>query len=178
MNSLETPRLYLRLFAPTDLDALATINSDPEVMRFTGAGTPVAREESETRLYSYLEHWRQHGFGLWAVVHKQDKTFIGFCGLQFVQNTPEVEIGFRLAKQYWRAGLATEGARASLRHGFETLALDRIIGLAQPANAASQRVLEKIGMNYEKDASYYQTDVRYYVLTRTDYEAMKSGAKT
>jgi ribosomal-protein-alanine N-acetyltransferase len=175
VQRIYTQRLYLRLFAPTDLDALARINSDPEVIRYIGEGKPVSREQTAARLHAYIEHWRRHGFGLWAVVHKADQALIGFCGLQFLENTPEVEIGYRLAKRYWRLGLATEGASVSLRYGFEALNLERIVAIVQAGHVASQRVLEKIGLNYEKDACYYNTAVRYYVIVRKEYEAEVRG---
>jgi RimJ/RimL family protein N-acetyltransferase len=90
--------------------------------------------------------------------------------LQFVAGTKEIEVGFRLAKQYWGQELATEAARAVLRHGFEVLCLERIIGLAHPANVASQRVLHKSGLKHEKNAYYYEHLVRYYAIERTDMD--------
>jgi RimJ/RimL family protein N-acetyltransferase len=167
---IETYRLCLRIFEPAHLDALAKINSDPELMRHTGDGNTVSREETKKRLHRDIEHWRQHGFGLRAAIHKSDRVFIGFCGLQFVAGTQEVEVGFRLAKQYWGQGLATEAARAVVRHGFEVLGLDRIIGLAQPANVASQRVLEKSGLRHERNSYYYEHLVRYYAIGRADID--------
>jgi RimJ/RimL family protein N-acetyltransferase len=173
ITPIQTCRLCLRVFEPADLDALAKINSDPEVMRHTGDGNTVSHEETEKRLHAYIEHWRQHGFGLRAAVHKSDHAFVGFCGLQFVTGTQEIEIGFRLAKQYWGQGLGTEAARAVLRHGFEVLGFERIIGLAHPANLASQRVLEKSGLKHEKDAYYYEQLVRYYTISRTEFDVSR-----
>jgi RimJ/RimL family protein N-acetyltransferase len=167
---IETRRLRLRVFEPADVDALAEVNSDPEVMSHTGDGNPVSHEETEKRLRAYIEHWRQHGFGLRAAIHKRDHAFIGFCGLQFVAGTQEIEVGFRLAKQYWGRGLATEATTAVIRHGFEVLGLNRIIGLAHPANVASQRVLEKSGLTYAKNAHYYEHVVRYYAIARTEID--------
>jgi RimJ/RimL family protein N-acetyltransferase len=165
-DCLETERLWLRPFTFADLDALASINSDPEVMRYTGNGEPVSRAETESRLHRYMAHQRQHGFGLWAAIHKQDHVLIGFCGLQFVHGHDEIEIGFRLAKQYWNRGLATEGAAATLHYAFGDLRLDRVIGLTKHENVASQRVLEKIGMRYLKDARYYDALLMCYAATQ------------
>jgi RimJ/RimL family protein N-acetyltransferase len=165
---IETYRLCLRVFELADVNALAKINSDPEVMRHTGDGNLVSYDETEKRLNAYVEHWRRHGFGLRAAIHKSDHAFIGFCGLQFVAGTQEIEVGFRLAKEYWGQGLATEATRAVLRYGFEVLGLERIIGLTQPENVASQRVLEKSGLKHEKNAYYYEHLVRYYALEWTD----------
>jgi RimJ/RimL family protein N-acetyltransferase len=167
---IETRRLCLRVFELADVDALANINRDPEVMRHTGDGNPVSREETEKRLHAYIKHWRAHGFGLRAAIHKSDRAFIGFCGLQFVVGTQEIEIGFRIAKQYWGRGLATEATRAVLRQAFEILGLERVIGLAQPANVASHRVLEKSGLKHEKNAYYYGHLVRYYAIARAEVD--------
>lgn len=170
-NCVATARLFLRPFRTADLARLAEINSDPEVMRYTGNGNAIERAETEKRLHSYIDHWQKHEFGLWAVTSKADQLLIGFCGLQFVHGAPEIEIGFRLAKKYWGSGLATEAGKASLHYGFNVLALDRIVGLTQPANIASQRVLEKIGLTYEREAWFYETTVMYYSIRRGDYAA-------
>ena len=169
-RNIETERLILSPFERSDLDGLFALNSDPEVMRYIGEGRTLSREETLERLISIIGHWEDHGFGLWSATHKERNEFIGFCGLMHLDNTPEIEVGYRLAKSYWRMGLATESARASLCYGFDQLKLDRIVAVAQPENIASQRVLEKIGLRYEKDARYYNTDVKYYAITRNDYE--------
>ena len=163
---LETERLYLRPFTPADLNELAAINADPEVMRYTGNGQPVSRAETQSRLNSYIAHRQQHGFGLWAAIHKQHQLLMGFCGLQLVHGHIEIEIGFRFARQYWQQGFATEAAGASLRYGFQILNLERIIGLTRKENVVSQRVLEKIGMRYLKDAWYYDALLMYYAISR------------
>jgi RimJ/RimL family protein N-acetyltransferase len=167
-DHLETPRLWLRPFTLVDLDALAQINADPEVMRHTGNGQTVSRAETEFRLRSYIRHHREHGFGLWAAIDKQDRILTGFCGLQFVQGHNEIEIGFRLGKQYWERGLATEAAAASIGYGFDVLKLDRVIGLTRRENIASQRVLTKVGMRYFRDAWYYDALLMCYAIERQD----------
>ena len=175
-GAIETKRLRLRSFTPDDLDALTVINSDPVAMRHIGDGKPITREETQKRIHRYLEHWREHGFGLWAVDLKAEAAFIGFCGLQMIPKTNEIEVGFRFSPRYWGRGLATEATAATLEYGFERLEIDRIIGLAHPENVASQRVLEKIGLRYIKEAEYYDTIVRYYVLTQKEYRTKKGLA--
>jgi ribosomal-protein-alanine N-acetyltransferase len=89
----------------------------------------------------------------------------GFC--VFLDNTSEVELGYLLDKSYWRRGLATEASHASLKYGFEVVKLDRIVAIAKPENIASRRVMEKVGMKYEKDAYFYNTNVSLlFHLTR------------
>jgi RimJ/RimL family protein N-acetyltransferase len=166
---IETERLLLRPFSPDDLDAFVSLNADPDVMRYIGDGKPQTKEQTRTRFNAVLDHWKQHGFGLCTVIEKTSGDFVGFCGLKFLDTSDEIEVGYRLAKRFWRRGLATEAARASLEYGFETLGLKRIVAVVQPENAASCRVIEKIGLRYEKDARFYDTDVKYFAITREEY---------
>ncbi len=166
MHTIETGRWYLRPFTSDDLDAFASMNADADVMRYIGDGKPQTRAQTEMRLNAILDHWDQHGFGLCAVVDRATRAFIGFCGLQYLDNTSEIEIGYRLAKRSWGFGFATEAARASLKHGFEELGLDRIVAVVHPENVASQWVVQKIGLRYVKDARFYKSDVEYYAITR------------
>jgi ribosomal-protein-alanine N-acetyltransferase len=107
---------------------------------------------------------------MWAVIHKADGKLIGRCGLCFLDKTPEVELGYLLDKSYWRRGLATEGSHASLKYGFEVIRLEKIVAIAKPENIASRRVMEKVGMKYEKDAYFYNTNVVYYAISRDVYQ--------
>lgn len=170
MNKIETARLRLRPFAEGDLEALVALNSDREVMKHITGGEPMPPEQSEARLKFYLSHWQQHGFGLFAVEYKGKDEFAGFCGIQYLDNTTEVEIGYRLAKDYWGKGIATESAKACLKFGFGDVKLDRIVAVVRPDNLASQHVLEKIGLRYEKLAHYYNVDVMYYSINRDEYK--------
>lgn len=166
---IETTRLLLRPFTPDDLDSFAALNADPEVMRYIGDGKPQSKDQTEMRLNAVLDHWKQHGFGLFTAIEKASGDFVGFCGLKYLDTSSEIEVGYRLAKKFWGRGLATEGARASLRYGFETLGLDRIVAVAQPANTASCRVIEKIGLRYLKVARFYDADLKYFAITREEY---------
>lgn len=165
---IETARLQLRQFVIDDLDRLSRIYRNPEVMRYVGKGTRT-REETQSAIVSLIKHY-QHDFGIWAVVYKDDSQLIGLCGLCFLDNTSEVELGYLLDKPYWGKGLATEGSHASLRYGFEVVKLERIVAIAKPENLASRRVMEKVGMKYEKNAYFYGYDVVYYALSREAYQ--------
>jgi RimJ/RimL family protein N-acetyltransferase len=163
---IETNRLRLRAFVPHDLERLYGMLGDPDVMRYLPGGTPRSKPQTEATLETIRKHWQQHGFGWWAVEYKANEAMIGWCGLKFIDTTREVEVLYLLAQPYWGRGLATEAAKASLRYGFEELELDRIIALAHPDNIASRRVMEKMGMQYQKMACYYGLDVAYYAFTR------------
>ena len=168
MPAIETDRLLLRMFGPEDLDELARLFSDPNVMRYVGDGQPVNREEADKALQSIIKHWQTHGFGRWAAVDKQTREFVGFGGLRSLFGTPEVV--YHLAPAHWGKGLATELGRASLRFGFEDRQFDRIVAIAKPLNTASVHVMEKLGMHFEKDARYYDIDVVEYAINRAEFE--------
>jgi ribosomal-protein-alanine N-acetyltransferase len=170
MPEIETSRLYLRQFSVADLNDLSAIRSDPEVMRFIGAGQPHSADQVRESLEHLLSGWKQNGFGRWAVVHKPDKKLMGWCGLAFLDQTEEIEIGYGMAKEYWGRGFTTEAAAASIRFGFEELKLNRIVAVAMPENIASRRVMEKIGMKCEKTGYWYEGELVYYVISQGEYE--------
>ncbi len=173
MPEIETPRLYLRQFSMDDLDDLFAIRSDPEVMRFIGESRPQSLDQVRDALENVISVWKQHGFGRWAIVHKGDEKLIGWCGLAFLDNTDEIEIGYGIAKEYWGKGLTTEAAVVSIKYGFEDLKLNRIVAVAMPENIASRRIMEKMGMRYEKTGYWYEAELVYYVIMRDEYERMR-----
>jgi RimJ/RimL family protein N-acetyltransferase len=164
MPEIETSRLRLRMFTPDDLDALALITGDAEVMKYLGTSGARTKEKTKNTIDAILRHWNEHGFGIWAVEHKADQKLIGWCGLQMLEKTPEIEVAYLLAQAYWNQGLATEAARAAIRYGFDELKLKRIVAIARPENTGSYRVMEKVGMKYERDAHFYNVDVVYYAI--------------
>ncbi len=168
MPAIETERLLLRMFCPEDLDELALLFSDPDVMRYVGDGQPVNREEADKALQSMIKHWQTHGFGRWAAVDKQTQEFVGFGGLRSLFGTPEVV--YHLAPRHWGKGFATELGRASLRFGFEDRHFERIVAIAKPLNAASIHVMAKLGLHYEMHTSYYNIDVVQYGIGREEFK--------
>lgn len=125
---------------------------DAEVMRF-GDGVQT-KEWVEHWLRDCLESYQTQGFGPYAVLEQGSGEVIGYCGLFYfpdVNGRPEIEIGYRLARFAWGSGYATEAARLVRDHAFDTLNIKRLIALIDPANVASIRVAEKLGMRYEAD---------------------------
>jgi ribosomal-protein-alanine N-acetyltransferase len=173
--TLETPRLILRPFVPGDLDRVAELLADPAVVRYLPGGTPRTREQSERTLNFIIDHWELHSFGWWAVALKVTGELIGWCGLKWVETTGETEVLYTFAQAQWGKGYATEAARASLRYGFETLKLDRIIAVAVPENRASRHVMEKLGMTYDRIAFYYNSDLASYSITRQAFDRPNEG---
>jgi len=145
---LVTPRLVLRVWRNSDLPDFASMNADPNVMAFFPR--TYDRAESNRLVARIREHFRQYGFGFWAVEAPGTASFIGFTGLWTTEFeapfTPCIEIGWRLDTRFWGRGYATEAARAALRFGFEALRLEEIVSFAAAGNLRSRRVMERIGM--------------------------------
>lgn len=166
----ETPRLLLRHFHIVDSDAMERVFCDPEVMKFgNGAQSPEwVRKWIRGCLEDYHTKW---GFGLYAVVEKNARQTIGFCGLSRfddVGGRAETEIGYRLARAHWGKGLATEAACAVRDLGFGLLGLSRLISIIDPRNAASVRVAEKVGMKFEKNVVFQGYDDSIYSIERSE----------
>ena len=148
---VETDRLRLRPWRPAeDLPALAALNAEPQVMRWVAPNRPLRPEESAALLQRIGDHWREHGYGLWAVEPREGGGCIGFAGLAIPSFLPAVlpavEVGWRLAPAWWGRGLATEAGAAAIEWGFGGLGLDRLISIIYPDNTASLRVADKLGM--------------------------------
>jgi RimJ/RimL family protein N-acetyltransferase len=172
--SLETERLLLRPWRPAeDLDALAALNADPEVMRFVAPNRPLTRAETAAQLERFVAHWNEQGFGLWAVVPRLEPGAgcVGFAGLAIPSFLPAilpaVEVGWRLAPAVWGRGFATEAARASVAFGFERLGLRAVVAVIEPGNERSLRVAAKLGMRPAPD--------RLHPLTRRRLRVMELG---
>jgi RimJ/RimL family protein N-acetyltransferase len=144
---LRTPRLLLRAWRDDDLDALAALNADPEVVEHLPG--PLSRDESAAMLERVRAHFEAHGFGLWAV-EAPGGVVVGFTGLSIPRFTaaftPCVEVGWRLARSAWGNGYATEAARASVVDGFERVGLRETVSFTVPENTRSRRVMERLGM--------------------------------
>lgn len=174
---LQTPRLNLRAWHDEDLSELATLCADPEVMRYFPA--PLSREQSMVLLARLQQHFRQHGFGFWALQRRKDGRFIGFTGLAHVgfeaPFKPAVEIGWRLVQGHWGQGYAQEAARAALDCAFGRLALERVVSFTATVNTPSQRVMQALGMRpaggFEHPALAPGHPLRQHLL----YEMTRNG---
>lgn len=168
---IATARLHLRPFRDDDLQVYhETIYSDADVTRFLPGGKPRPLDGTQTVLDFAIAHQRKHGFSIWAVERRADYHFLGHCGLVYLRDAPQVEVAYAFGAAYWGQGYATEAARASLRFGFQTLKLDRILALAFPENIGSQRVMQKIGMRHQGETEqYYRTRLVLYTADRADW---------
>ena len=168
--SLETERLLLRPGrAAEDLDALAAMNADADVMRWVAPNRPLSRAESADLLDRIVRHWDEHGFGLWAVEPREAGAgCIGVAGLAIPSFLPAVlpaaEVGWRLAPPWWGRGYATEAARASVDFGFARLGLRVIVSIIDEHNARSLAVARRLGMGRGADRLHPVTRLRVRVM--------------
>ena len=145
-QELRTPRLLLRRWTDADREPFAALNADPRVMEHFPA--PMTREQSDRQVDRIEAGFAEHGFGLWAV--EVQGRFAGFTGLSVpdfeAPFLPAVEVGWRLATEFWGQGYATEAARASIADGFGRVGLHEVVSFTATSNLPSQRVMQRLGM--------------------------------
>ena len=162
--TLESPRLRMRPFVPADAAAVFRYRRDADVMRYIPSAADKTVEDTQKVLDWYREHQEKHGFSKWAVVLRETGELIGDSGLLLLEKGPAFELGYRLAREYWGKGLATECGGAWLEAAFSSFGLERVVALAHPDNAASIRVMTKLGMRFERHARFYSMDSVLYSL--------------
>lgn len=173
---IETHRVILRPWRDSDREPFAFMNADSRVMEFFPS--PLSASQSDALITKIEAHFRKHGFGLYAAELRSEGTFAGFVGLSVpsfrAHFTPCVEIGWRLARNVWGRGLATEAAQAVLKHARDVLRLQQVVSITVPQNIRSRRVMEKLGMTHNpaEDFDHPQLPPRHplrrHVLYRLD----------
>ena len=181
---IQTKRLGLRTWHEEDVEPFSQMNADPEVMKFFPR--LLTRSETEDFIAAIGNHFQAKGFGLYAVDEISSTGFIGFVGLYTAtfesQFTPCVEVGWRLRRQYWGKGYATEGALACLEKGFEEFSLREVFSFTSAINVRSVAVMNRIGLRHRMDFSHPRINPQselckhvLYSLTRAEYQGQKEG---
>ncbi len=183
---LETDRLRLRRVTPDDLDAIVELDSDPEVKRYIDNGAPVDRAELADNLQWWLGYYERYaGYGFWIAEERSNGRFLGWFHLRPGEGAgpTEPELGYRLRRDAWGQGFATEGSRALIDKAFEALGAERVYAETMAVNTASRRVMEKAGLRYVRT---FRSDwpVRipgdeegdvHYAIDRRQWEADRSA---
>jgi RimJ/RimL family protein N-acetyltransferase len=168
---LETQRLVLDSWQSSDWMLLRPIATDVEVMRHITGGVPWSDEQIRLFVDREVKMYSERGFCRWKLLDKPAMQMIGFCGVGFWRDAPDSEIGWWLARRCWGRGLATEAARIALRDAFERVRLERIISIARPANTASTRIMEKLGLKLECEFESDGVRLLRYAIDRARYFA-------
>jgi RimJ/RimL family protein N-acetyltransferase len=179
---LQTDRLLLRRFTPDDVDLLVELDSDPQVMHYITGGQTTSRQEiSDDVLPAFLDHYRRsEGFGFWAALERSTGRFVGWFHLRPANkdDPDDVELGYRLRRDAWGCGYATEGSRALIAKAFTEYGIRRVHAETMAVHVASRRVMERSGLRYvrtfHQDWPYpipgdERGDVEY-ALSRAEWE--------
>ena len=163
----QTERLIIREFQVLDIEALAQIMAKPEVMQFSLDGV-LSTKQTAVKIQSFLDSYQKYGYGKWAVIHRESGRLIGYCGIAIeeIEGKLENELGYRIDSEFWGQGLATEAANACLEYAFTKFNFDYILGIVEPENQASIRVLEKVGMEFVKESTWCGKVVCIYQVMR------------
>lgn len=171
---IETERFFMREMLEMDAPGLFELDSDPEVHRYLG-NKPVSDIETCYRVVEFVrQQYQDYGIGRWSVIDKISGEFIGWSGLKYEMNLRAgmryYDIGYRLKRKFWGQGIASESAAAALRYGFEILQYPEICAAAQVANGASNRVLQKIGLQRVETFEYLGEPTNWYRLEKARWE--------
>ena len=159
----ETPRLIIRKFLETDLDNLASLFGNPEVMKFMGDDV-FSREQSEEELVKYLRQYEERGWGLWAAVTRGTDDFVGRCGLMKweLPTLQGIEVSYALLPEFWGKGLATEATSAVRDYAFDSLEINKLISLVDTRNDRSIKVAQKVHDSLEKKIIFFGRETLVY----------------
>jgi len=165
MQPFTSERLYYRPFRRVDADAAFAFFGDPEVMHYSAFGVHADVARTAKMLAEFIEHNRRRGFGFWAVVERESDELIGMAGLSELPGD-EVELAYRLRRDRWRRGYASEAARSWVDQGFSLLGLARIVAAVDPNHLISKRILSKLGMRFIEQRTMYDQLVDFMALER------------
>lgn len=150
-TTIETPQLLLRPFTIDDAAAFWPLVNLPEVLRYTGETAQPSLDAVRAIIRTRpLHDYQVHGYGRMACIEKRSGRLVGFSGLKFIEDLQETDVGYRFLPECWGKGYATESGAALMAHVRQRFGIPRVIGLVQPANGASARVLEKLGLVHER----------------------------
>ena len=166
---LESECLIFRKLTPDDLPWLIEMRSPEPVNRFLGGTTMQNPESLAVRLQFYIDCYDKFGFGNCVMGLKETGELIGTSGLQPLEDTGEIEVGYNLSEKYWRQGYGYESAMAWLTYGFEKCGLERIVAVSYPENIGSWRIMEKCGMTYQTTEPHYGIECVFYAVSRDEF---------
>ena len=159
----------MRKLTPEDLPWLIEMRSPEAVNKYLGGTKMQNAEALATRLKFYISCYDEFGFGNCAMQLKETGELIGTSGLQPLEDTGEIEIGYNLAEKHWRQGYGYECAMGWLHYGFEMAGLERIVAISHPDNIGSWKIMEKCGMHFETSEEHYGIDCVVYAVSRDEF---------
>jgi ribosomal-protein-alanine N-acetyltransferase len=167
---LETTRLILKQFCDEDGPSLFKLNSDPDVVKYTGEPAYKSIDDVQAGLIRNYYQYEHYKSGRLSVFDKQTGEYIGWCGLRYFPDSKQTDLGYRLFKRHWGKGYATESSIACLNYGFNTLNLEKIIATAMVENTASINVFKKLGMKFSHYDEYHDAPAVVYAILKEEWK--------
>lgn len=170
MTTLTTPRLHLEPFKNSHFEELYYLNSDINVMRYI-TGRKVTIDETLSHIDLVQKNWKELGFSSWCIFELETGEFIGSCGVQHIEFNPEnsVEIGWRLKTSKWGQGFATEAANCMMQFVFAQTDVETLYAICHQENKQSERVMQRLGMDYQGVESWYGLETNVYKIVKTQF---------
>jgi RimJ/RimL family protein N-acetyltransferase len=173
---IETERLFFRKMTEDDLPWLIEMRRPEAVNQYLGGTKMQNPEKLAERLRFYIGCYDKFGFGCCAMGLKETGELIGTSGLQPLEDTGEIEVGYNMSERFWGQGYGTECAMGWLRFGFEKCGLERIVAVSYPENVASWKIMERCGMKYEKTEPHYGIDCVFYAVSREEFRELSRSS--
>ena len=165
---IQTPRLRLRPAGEPDIEPLHRLWTEPEVRRFLWDDEVIPLDRARSVVLDSIEHWSSRRFGLWTLAPSADAPLVGFCGFRPAEWADAPELLFGLSATHWGRGLALEAARAAATYAFDTLGVTLVVAATDPPNTASVRVLERLGMRFERQGQLQGLETLFFRLGPAD----------
>ena len=164
---MESSRLIIREISEADINCLAAMLADEKVMEFSVNGS-MSRSQTLEFIKWCQSSYENHGIGPWALENKSDGSFVGFSGLnkELIDGVEEVHVGYRLARNYWQKGFATESVNSVVEHGLNSESLGHILAIIEPEHYSSIRVIDKAGFKISKKTKFHDKSVNIYIKSK------------
>lgn len=170
---METNRIILRAIEESDIQGIFELDSDSEVHRYLGKKPIKSLQEAKAIIKYIRKQYEENGIGRWAVIDKMTNEFMGWSGLKYEKEVRKemhyYDLGYRLKKKFWGKGIATETALASLNYGFQVMSLHEIYAGAHIENIASNKVLQKVGLNFIETFEYDGAPHHWYKINKHEW---------
>jgi RimJ/RimL family protein N-acetyltransferase len=147
----QSPRLCFTEFTANDVQVLFELNNNPNVIKYVHEPAPTIENITDILYNNILPQYKLYHYGRWAVHLKNNDEFIGWCGLKYIKEANEIDLGYRFKEEYWNKGYGYEAVKATIDYGFNNLKLKRIVATALSQNIASWKIMEKCGMKFIGD---------------------------